>query len=166
MTPEQHQQADHPSAIDLPSCSNASIGIVVSEQHSEVSLKMLEGAVEVLKRYGLAEEDIFISYVPSAAELAFGARQMSIIKEPSAVIVLGCVLKQAAPQYDYLCQSVTMGVTELNLHSDIPYINGVLMTENMDQASQYAGGEFGNLGVASAESAFKMISMMALLVNS
>lgn len=166
MATELHQQTDVPSSIDLPSCSNASIGIVVAEWNAEITGAMLEGAVSKLKECGLTDEDIYISHVPGTVELTFGARQMAIIKEPSAVIVLGCVIKGDTPHFDYVCQSITIGITELNLHSDIPYIFGVLTTENLEQAKERAGGRLGNKGTECAEAALKMVTMMASLVNS
>lgn len=155
-----------PVAAECPANStDASIGIVVSDWHSEITSALLEKAVAMLEQCGVANEDIFICHVPGAMELPFAVRQMSIVKEPSAVIALGCVVKEGNPQYDCICKSVTEGLTELNLHSDIPYIFGVLTTATLDEARTLATGD-GNMGAESAETALKMVNMMAALINS
>lgn len=159
----------HPSGHDctsLPSNSNASIGIVVAERNSEITDTLLAGAMETLHQCGLADEDIFVARVPGAAELIFGARQMALIKEPSAVILLAAIIRDETPRFDYVASGVTQGMTELNLHYDIPFISGVLMTEDVEQARQRAGGAWGNKGSESAEAALKMVNMVASLVNS
>ncbi len=152
--------------LEIPSGSSASVGVVVAEWNKEITEALLNGAISTLKQYGVADEDIFVARVPRAAELTFGARQMAIIKEPSAVIVLAAIVKDDTLDFDYICSSVTQGITELNLHNDIPFISGVLMTENLMQAKERAGGSLGNKGIECAESALKMVGMVASLVNS
>jgi len=154
-----------PVAAECPANStDASIGIVVSDWHPEISNALLEQAIAKLNECGVEESDIYISHVPGAMELSFGARQMSIVMEPSAVIVLGCVAKEDNPQYDTICQSVIQGITHLNLHSDIPFIHGVLTTETLDEARKYAQVK-DNAGTQCALAALKMVNMMAKLVN-
>lgn len=112
-----------PVATDIPANStDASIGIVVSDWHRELTSAMLESAVKTLVQCGVMEEDIYISHVPRTMELTFAARQMNIVQEPSAVIMIGCVVKEDNPQYDCTCKSVTDGYTHLNLHSEIPFV--------------------------------------------
>ena len=154
-----------PVAAECPANStDASIGIVVSDWNSEISNALLQQAVAKLNECGVEESDIYITHVPGAMELSFGARQMSIVMEPSAVIVLGSIVKEGNPQYDTICQSVTQGITHLNLHSDIPFIHGVLTTETLDEALKYAQAPE-NAGAESALAALKMVNMMANLVN-
>jgi len=155
-----------PVATDCPANStDASIGIVVSDWHQEITNALLESAVETLKQCGVSEEDIYISHVPGAMELTFAARQMAIVQEPSVVIMLGCVTKDGNPQYDYILQSVTQGYTHLNLHSDSPYIFGVMTCNNLEQARVLAAGD-NNQGAQCAKAALNMANMMAKLINS
>lgn len=155
-----------PAAADCPANStDASIGIVVSDWNSEITNALLESAVSTLKQCGVEEADIYVSHVPGAMELTFGARQMSIVKEPSAVIVLGSVVKEGNPQFDCICQSVTRGITELNLHNDIPFVFGLMVTSTLEEAKQLIAGET-NQGVECAQTALKMVNMMASLINS
>ena len=142
--------------------TDASIGIVVSDWQPEISNVLLEQAVAKLKHCGVMEEDIYISHVPGAMELPFGARQMNNVMEPSAVIMLGSIVKEDNPLYDVICQTVSRGVTHLNLHGDIPFIFGVLTTDTVQESVKMAQeGE----GARSALTALKMVNMMGNLVN-
>lgn len=155
-----------PVATDIPANStDASIGIVVSDWHRELTGAMLESAVKTLVQCGVMEEDIYISHVPRTMELTFAARQMNIVQEPSAVIMIGCVVKEDNPQYDCICKSVTDGYTHLNLHSEIPFVFGVLTCDNLEIAKACATQE-DNLGAQCAKAALKMVNMMAGLINS
>jgi 6,7-dimethyl-8-ribityllumazine synthase len=150
----------------IPLNLNASVGLVVSERNPDITERLLNDAVATLKKYGLQDEDIFIAHVPGATELIFGARQMALIKEPSAVIVLAAVIQDETLHFDYTCRGVIQGVTELNLHNDIPFIAGVLMTETYQQAKDLTAGTQLSKGEEAAKSALKMVSMVAKLVNS
>lgn len=152
-----------PAAAECPAnITDASIGIVVSDWHSEITQVLLDNAIQALKECGVERDDVYVAHVPGAMELPFGARQMAIVQEPSAVIVLGCIVREGNPLYDSIERSVTSGITNLNLHSDIPYLFGVLTTESEDQAKQYAA----EMGTETAKSAIRMVNMMASLVNS
>ena len=142
--------------------TDASIGIVVSDWQPEISNALLEQAMAKLKQCGVMEEDIYVSHVPGAMELPFGARQMNNVMEPSAVIMLGSITRQGNPLYDVICQTVSRGVTHLNLHGDIPFIFGVLTTDTLDEARQLAQD---GSGAQSALTALKMVNMMGNLVN-
>ncbi len=108
------------------------------------------------------EEDIYISHVPGVMELPFGARQMNNMMEPSAVIMLGSVVKENNPLYDIICQTVSRGITHLNLHGDIPFIFGVITTDTLEEAQKMSQE---GVGAQSALAALKMVNMMATMVN-
>ena len=155
-----------PVAAEIPANStDASIGIVVSDWHREITSALLESALETLRQCGVMEEDICVSHVPGAMELTFAARQMSLVQEPSAVIMLGCVVREDNPQFDCICKSVTDGYTHLNLHSDSPFLFGVLTTDTLEQAKVLASGDE-NQGAQCAKAALNMVNMMAKLINS
>jgi 6,7-dimethyl-8-ribityllumazine synthase len=151
------------SSFDFNNLSDASkmrFGIVVSEWNSFITNKLLNGACETLKKYGVSDENIRIYKVPGSFELTFGAQQLIKYGDVDAVIVLGCVIKGGTPHFDYVCSSVTQGITELNVMHDIPVIFGVLTTDNPEQAEERAGGKLGNKGEESAISAIKMIDFV------
>ncbi len=152
-----------PVAAECPANStDASIGIVVSEWHPEICNALLDQAVKKLEQCGVMREDIYISHVPGAMELPFGARQMNNMMEPSAVIMIGSVVRENNPHYDIICQTLSRSITHLNLHGDIPFIFGVVTTDTLEDAQKLTQE---GVGAQSALAALKMVNMMASLVN-
>ena len=84
---------------------------------------------------------------------------MAEYEDLDAVICLGCVVKGETPHFTYICQSVTQGITQLNLDYNIPFIYGVLTTETQQQAADRAGGKYGNKGDEAAVAAIKMAAL-------
>lgn len=145
-------------------CGKLKIGIVAAEWNDNVIAPLLQGAVDTLAERGVKAENIYVSRVPGTVELTYGARRMMEALHPDAVIVLGCVVRGDTPHFDYVCDSVTHGVTELNLmcNSRIPVIFGVITTNTMEQALERAGGKVGNKGSECAATALKMTAMTAM----
>ena len=149
----------------VPDASEMSVGIVVAEWNKQITERLLEGACNTLEKHGVKPENIFVKRVPCSFELTFGAKQVAENKDVDAVIVLGCVVRGDTPHFDYVCSGVTQGITELNLMYDIPFIFGMLTTENMQQAEDRAGGRYGNKGDEAAITAIKMIDFACQLKN-
>jgi 6,7-dimethyl-8-ribityllumazine synthase len=145
---------------DVPDASGMRVGVVVAEWNSFITDKLLYGACETLKKHGISDENIRIYKVPGSFELTFGAQQLIKYGDVDAVIVLGCVIRGGTPHFDYVCSSVTQGITELNATHDIPVIFGVLTTDTPEQAEDRAGGSLGNKGDESAISAIKMMDFV------
>lgn len=140
----------------LPDGSGLKIGIVVADWNREITDKLLQGATKTLQALGVSESDIQVQTVPGSFELTFAAKLMAEAEDMDAVISLGCVIKGETPHFDYICQSVTYGLTELNLSYDIPFIFGVLTTLSQQQALDRAGGKYGNKGDEAAVAAIRM----------
>lgn len=147
--------SDHDPA-SIPDGSSLKVGIVVSEWNEEITAALLEGCISTLKKQGVKQENIRVKTVPGSFELPFGARVLAEQFSPHAVICLGCVIQGETRHFDYICQGVTYGITELNLDYEIPFIFGVLTTENLQQAKDRAGGKHGNKGDEAAVTALKM----------
>jgi 6,7-dimethyl-8-ribityllumazine synthase len=147
--------SDHDPA-SIPDGSLMKFGIVVSEWNQEITSALLEGALKRLKKHGVREEHILVKTVPGSFELPYGARLLAEEFSPHAVICLGCVIRGETSHFDYICQGVTQGITALNLNQPIPFIFGVLTTENQQQALDRAGGKHGNKGDEAAVTALKM----------
>lgn len=143
----------------LPSGKDRIIGVVVSEWNSPVTDNLLKGAVDTLISAGVNDDDIIIEYVPGSVELTFGAKTLIEGTLTHAVIVLGCVIQGETAHFDYVCDSVTQGITTLNIEYDTPVIFGVLTTNNQEQAEARAGGSHGNKGEDCAIAALKMIAL-------
>ncbi|HPD95873.1 MAG TPA: 6,7-dimethyl-8-ribityllumazine synthase [Tenuifilaceae bacterium] len=144
---------------EIPSAAKMIFGIVVSDWHDTVTHKLLEGAYSTLLKHGVKEENILVKHVPGAFELTLGAQFMGEYADLDGVICLGCVIQGETRHFDFICQSVTHGITELNLSYNIPFIFGVLTTENIEQAKERAGGKLGNKGVEAAVTAIKMAAL-------
>ena len=140
----------------VPNASELSIGIVVAEWNLDVNNKLLQGAVEALQKHGVAKKNIIVNYVPGSFELTYGARVLAENYDVDAIIVIGTVIQGETPHFTYICQSVSYGITELNLSYDLPFIFGVLTVNTKEQAMDRAGGKYGNKGVEAAITAIKM----------
>lgn len=156
------------SEYDADAMPNAEVvakqrfGIVVAEWNPSITETLKDGALKALAACGAQEENIKVIHVPGTIELTFGAKILLQQKTKfDAVIVLGCVIQGDTPHFDYVCDSVTHGVTELNLRPDsCPVIFGVLTTNNLQQALDRAGGIHGNKGEESAYTAVKMANIV------
>ncbi len=151
---EKTQAQDTP----LPSGEDKVVGIVVSEWNTPITEALLKGATDTLIAAGVKEDDIIVDYVPGTVELTFAAKVLIEQTLAHAVIVLGCVIQGDTRHFDYVCDSVTQGITTLNLRYDTPVIFGVLTTNNLEQAQARAGGTHGNKGEDCAVAALKMIA--------
>lgn len=159
MATELHNLSSY-NASDVPDGTGKRIGIVVSEWNTNVTTKLLEGAYETLLKFGVKPEDIIIDSVPGSFELTYGAKLLiEKVDILHAVIALGCVIQGETPHFTYVCQSVTQGITELNLKYNIPVIFGLLTTNSLEQAKARAGGRHGNKGDEAAITALKMIAL-------
>jgi 6,7-dimethyl-8-ribityllumazine synthase len=143
----------------VPDASKFRFAIVVSEWNSEITERLKEGAVETLLRCGAKRDNIIVSYVPGSFELIFGAKDVVKQTNPNAVIVIGSVIRGETPHFDYVCQGVTQGIAHLNIIGSIPYIFGLLTTNNMEEALDRAGGKYGNKGCEYAVTAIKMVNL-------
>jgi 6,7-dimethyl-8-ribityllumazine synthase len=132
------------------------VGIVVAEWNPVITDALYKGATETLTKYGAEFKTL---KVPGTFELTYGATEFVYGEDYNAVIVLGCVIRGETPHFDYVCQSVTQGLTALNLDLEIPVIFGVLTTENQQQALDRAGGKYGNKGEECAIAAIKMAKL-------
>jgi len=133
--------------------------IAVAEWNYEITGALLKGAVDSLKKHGVWEKNISIKHVPGTFELTFAASAMMNYEEVDAIIVLGCVIQGETRHFDFICNGVTNGITQLNNMAEIPVIFGVLTTEDQQQAIDRAGGKHGNKGDEAAITAIKMVAM-------
>jgi len=133
--------------------------IVVSQWNEEITEALKEGAIEKLLQNGVKPENIVISYVPGSFELIFGAKDIARQTNPDAVIVIGCVIRGETPHFDYICSGVTQGIAHLNIIGSVPYIFGLLTTNNLQEALDRAGGKYGNKGSEYAATAIKMVNL-------
>ena len=136
------------------------IGIVAGRFNEFITSKLVAGAVDVLKRNDVNDDDIDVAWVPGAFEIPLITKKMAESKKYDAILALGAVIKGATPHFDYVCAEVSKGVAQLSLQYDIPVIFGVLTTNNIEEAIERAGTKVGNKG---SEAAFAVIEMINLV---
>jgi 6,7-dimethyl-8-ribityllumazine synthase len=138
--------------------SGKRFALVVSEWNSEITDSLFSGANEVLLKNGVKKENIIRKNVPGSFELSLGAQWMAEDKSIDAVICLGCVIQGDTKHFDFICEAVAQGITNVSLKFNKPVIFGVLTTNNHQQALDRAGGKHGNKGDEAAITAIKMLS--------
>lgn len=143
----------------VPDASGMRFGIVVSDWNSDITLALLEGCVDTLVKHGAAEENIIVKHVPGSFELTLGSQLMAENEDVDAIICLGCVIQGETPHFDYICQGIAYGITQVNIDYNIPVIFGVLTTLNKEQALERSGGRLGNKGDEAAVTAIKMADL-------
>jgi len=154
--------SQHTPQSSLPQLDNVRIAIAVAEWNGHITSRLRDGAVSLLRDYGLGDADIAVVNVPGTVELTFAASKLIETGNFDAIIIIGCVIRGDTPHFDYVCASVTQGMTALNADCDIPVIFGVLTVDNEQQALDRAGGCVGNKGTEAAETAIKMVAFNRL----
>ena len=136
------------------------IGIVVGRFNEFITSKLVGGALDVLKRNDVSEENIDIAWVPGAFEIPLITKKLAKTGKYDAIIALGAVIKGSTPHFDYVCAEVSKGVAQISLQTDLPVIFGVLTTNNIEEAIERAGTKAGNKGADAAVSAIEMINLI------
>ena len=136
------------------------IAIVAGRFNEFITSKLVGGALDVLKRNDVSEENIDIAWVPGAFEIPLIAKKLANTQKYDAIITLGAVIKGSTPHFDYVCAEVSKGVSQISLQSELPVIFGVLTTNNIEEAIERAGTKAGNKGADAAFSAIEMINLI------
>lgn len=137
--------------------SKTKFGIVVSEWNEEVTEALYNGAYETLLAHGAKKEHIIRRSVPGSFELSLGGQWMAQQEDIDAVICIGCVVQGETKHFDFICDAVAHGITNVSLNYNKPVIFGVLTPNTQKQALDRAGGKFGNKGDEAAITAIKML---------
>jgi 6,7-dimethyl-8-ribityllumazine synthase len=143
----------------IPSAKNYRFGIVVSEWNYEITKSLCDGAYQSLINNGSQDSNIVIKWVPGSFELTLGAQYMAEFSNVDAIICIGCVIQGETKHFDFICNAVANGITNLNIEYNLPVIFGVLTPDTMQQAIDRAGGKHGNKGDEAAITAIKMLAL-------
>ena len=144
------------STTGLAGAADKKYAIVVSEWNEQVTGALYSGAVSTLIDNGVARDQILRVDVPGSFELSLGAQKLAQRADIDAVICLGCVIQGETKHFDFICDAVANGITNVSLKYDKPVIFGVLTPDNQKQALDRAGGKHGNKGAEAAIAAIKM----------
>jgi len=138
-------------------------GIVVSRFNEFVSLRLLEGAMDCLRRHGAEDDDIAIAWVPGAFDIAPVAKRMGDSGKFDAVLCLGAVIRGATPHFDVVAAEAAKGVAQAGMATGVPVVFGVVTTDTLEQAVERAGSKAGNRGWDAAMSAMELADLVARL---
>lgn len=144
----------------IPSGQGFRFAVIAAEWNPEVTDAMLQGAIDTLRQHGVADSDIHCMRVPGTYELTSAADFAIRYTEADAVICIGCVIQGETRHFEFICQAVSQGLTNVALKHERPVIFSVLTTDTMQQALDRAGGKHGNKGVEGAVTALKMVTLV------
>lgn len=148
-----------PAAV--PDGSPYTIGVIAAEWNPQITDALLAGAVDTLRQHGVREENLLVRRVPGTFELSSAADMMIHLSQVDAVICIGCVIQGETRHFEFICQAVAQGITNVALKHERPVIFSVLTCDTMEQALDRAGGRHGNKGVEGAVTALKMLAYRA-----
>ena len=149
----------------LPDAADIKVAIVKALWNGHITDALTDSAVATFNAQGIDNENIDIFEVPGAVELTFAASQLIETSMYDAIIVFGCVVRGGTPHFDYVCQSVTQGITALNADCDTPVIFGVLTVDTEQDALDRCGGSMGDKGAEAAEAAIRMYDFVQRVRN-
>ncbi len=140
--------------------SDLRVGIVVSRWNEFITTRLLEGALDGLRRHGVDPDQITVAWVPGSFEIPLTCRHMAASGQYDVLITLGAVIRGATSHYDHVASAVTSGVAQVGLETGVPCIFGVITTENIEQAIERAGTKAGNKGFEAAAAAIEMATLL------
>lgn len=133
--------------------------IIVSRFNDFISSRLVEGAMDALKRHGAGEEQVSVIKVPGAFEIPVVAKKLAGSNRFDALICLGAVIRGGTPHFDYVAAEVSKGIANVSLESKIPVTFGVLTTDNLEQAIERAGSKSGNKGYEASVAAIELVNL-------
>ena len=135
-------------------------GIVASRFNEFITARLLDGALDALRRHGADEDKITVARVPGSYEIPLVAKKMAASHQYDAVICLGTVIRGATPHFEYIAGEVAKGVAMVGLETGVPVVFGVLTTDSIEQAVERAGTKAGNKGFDAACAAIEMANLL------
>jgi 6,7-dimethyl-8-ribityllumazine synthase len=135
-------------------------GIVIARFNEIITGRLLEGAKDSLLRHGVSEQDIDVAWTPGSLEIPLAAKKMIESGKYNAIICLGCVIRGGTPHFEYVASEVNKGIARLSLDMGIPVIQGIITSDNLEQAIERAGAKEGNRGFSAANSAIEMANLI------
>jgi len=138
-------------------------GLIVSRFNNFLTDKLLEGAIDCLKRHGAEESKLSVAYVPGAFEIPYVASRMAKSGNYDAVVCLGALVRGDTPHFDYIANEASKGIARIALETGVPVIYGLVTADTLEQAIERSGTKAGNKGWDAAETAIEMINLYKAL---
>jgi 6,7-dimethyl-8-ribityllumazine synthase len=145
------------------SASNYKFAIIQSRFNEFISDKLLEAALDCLRRHNCEERNITVVKVPGAFEIAVAADKLASQKRFDSIICLGAVIRGATPHFEYISSAVTNGISQTSLKYGVPIVFSVLTTDTVEQAIERSGTKSGNKGWDAALAAIEMADLFQKL---
>ena len=139
------------------------VGLVVSRFNSLITEQLLQGALDALRRHGVAEDAIEVFRCPGTFELPAVLRRAAATGRFDALVALGAVIRGGTPHFDYVATEVAKGVFQVGLELDLPITFGVLTCDSLEQALERSGAKGGNKGFEAATAAVELADLRARL---
>jgi len=139
--------------------AGARFALVVGRFNHFITDRLVEGALDALRRHGVADDQITVARAPGSYEIPLAVRRFAQSGKVDAVIALGAVIRGSTPHFDFVAGEVAKGCAQIMLHTGVPVIFGVLTTDTIEQAIERAGTKAGNKGWEAALSAIEMVQL-------
>jgi 6,7-dimethyl-8-ribityllumazine synthase len=134
--------------------------LVVSRWNGFITERLLDGALDALRRHGADDEGLTVVRVPGAFEVPLVVKRLAASGDYDAIVALGCVIRGATPHFDYVAGEVSRGVARASYETGVPVGFGVLTTDTIEQAVERAGTKAGNKGAEAATAAIEMVGVL------
>lgn len=139
------------------------IAVAVARWNRLVTERLLEGALDALRRHGVSDEAVTIAWCPGSFELPLLVAELAGSQRFDAVVALGALIRGETPHFDYIASHVATGIGQVALQTRVPCAFGVVTTDTLDQALERAGGKHGNKGAEAALAALEMVQLLRML---
>ena len=139
--------------------SNLKVGITVSRFNGFITTKLLDGALDALKRHGVNLDDVDIFWTPGAFEIPTTAKRLAESNRYDAIICIGAVIRGATPHFDFVASESAKGISQVSSNTGVPVIYGVITTDTVEQAIERTGTKMGNKGAEAAAAAIEMANL-------
>jgi len=139
--------------------SGLKFGIIVGRFNNLLTSKLLEGALDCLKRHQVEESAISVAWVPGSFEISYAAAKMAGSKKYDAVLCLGAIVKGDTPHFDYIANEASKGIAKVALEYGLPVIYGLITADTLEQAIERAGTKAGNKGWDAAQAGIEMANL-------
>jgi 6,7-dimethyl-8-ribityllumazine synthase len=134
--------------------------IVVARFNEMITLRLVDGAQDALRRHGVSDEAVDIAWCPGSFEIPLVAKVLAESGEYDAIICLGAVIRGGTPHFDYVASEVNKGIAKVSLDYSLPVVQGIITADTLEQAIQRAGAKEGNRGASAALGAIEMANLM------
>jgi 6,7-dimethyl-8-ribityllumazine synthase len=139
------------------------VAIAASRFNDFIVSRLVDGALDGLRRHGVAEADTAVVWVPGAWELPLAASRLASSGTWDAVVTVGAVIRGATGHYDLVAGQAASGISKVALDTGLPVVFGVLTTDTIEQAIERAGTKAGNKGFEAAVTAIEMVDLLRRL---